>query len=321
MARALRGARRNVDIATPFLSRPVAGLLVRESYNARRRRILTAVNGPAVSGGYLDPLGVEIFIEAGFEARSLRNLHAKVVLADTSWGLVGSGNLTVAGSNGANAELGVVLTSAQVRRARGYFEEWWSAAEPVDLSYLRRLARARRPKAPERQQREGRGGVWRGDPGQELEAFLHDRRGSGVWLKIMHHRGYRDDPAAWLSDTWISDVHRRSADGRPLLRPSYKVGERLVIYLSSPAQRCVAVVRVTRPAEFEPERVRREGFRGDDERWGWVTEVTGERAIAVAHAPTLDQLGIPSASVMRNSHIRLTPDQYARALRHIPAPD
>jgi phosphatidylserine/phosphatidylglycerophosphate/cardiolipin synthase-like enzyme len=153
MARGLRGARRKVDIATPFLSKPVAGLLVRESHNARQRRILTAVNGPAVAGGYLDPLGVEIFIEAGFETRSLRNLHAKVVLADTSWGLVGSGNLTVAGSNGANAELGVVLTSAQIRRARGHFEEWWSAAEPVDLSYLRRLARTRRPKAPERQQR------------------------------------------------------------------------------------------------------------------------------------------------------------------------
>src|ERR1700709_2618239 len=96
---ALRASRSTVDIATPFMSHPVAALLVRESAMAKRRRLLIALNDAAVQGGYLDPRGVEAFVEGNFEIRSLRNLHAKLVVADRRWGLVGSGNLTIAGSN------------------------------------------------------------------------------------------------------------------------------------------------------------------------------------------------------------------------------
>ncbi len=67
------------------------------------RRFITALNSPAVEGGYLDPDAVEELLSAGFEARSLRNLHAKVLIADSTWGLIGSGNLTAAGANGGNA--------------------------------------------------------------------------------------------------------------------------------------------------------------------------------------------------------------------------
>ena len=62
-----------------------------------RGRLITALNVAAIEGGYLDPDGVEEFLVGGFAVRSLRNLHAKILLADDSWGLVGSGNLTVAG--------------------------------------------------------------------------------------------------------------------------------------------------------------------------------------------------------------------------------
>src|ERR1700748_2285390 len=96
---ALRVARKSVAIATPFLSHPVAALLVRESIGIPSRQLLIALNDAAVEGGYLDPRGVAEFLDGGYEIRSLRNLHAKVVAVDRRWGLVGSGNLTVAGSN------------------------------------------------------------------------------------------------------------------------------------------------------------------------------------------------------------------------------
>lgn len=116
---ALRSSRESIEIATPFLSLPVAEQLVRAGDEGRADecRLVTAVNDAAVLGGYLDPSTIEAFIDAGFEVRSLRNLHAKVVVVDRVWGIVGSGNLTSAGLDGHNAELGVVLSRAQARAA------------------------------------------------------------------------------------------------------------------------------------------------------------------------------------------------------------
>jgi phosphatidylserine/phosphatidylglycerophosphate/cardiolipin synthase-like enzyme len=142
MAVALRRAARSISIATPFLSRSVAGHLVRAADEglAHRRRLLTALNDSAVAGGYLSIDAIEEFLAAQFEVRSLRNLHAKVLIVDSSWALIGSGNLTEGGVNGRNAELGIVLSPAQARDAeRLYFRRWWRAAEPLDLSYMRKL--------------------------------------------------------------------------------------------------------------------------------------------------------------------------------------
>jgi hypothetical protein len=287
----------------------------------RRRQLLIALNDAAVEGGYLDPRGIEEFLLAGFEIRSLRNLHAKVVIADECWALVGSGNLTVAGSSGGNAELGVVLDAKQARRAqRTFFKAWWAAAEPLDVDYLRSLERTVRPPSPTRRQRKGKGGLFSTESGQLLRSVQSPSH-NPYWLKIMHHRPEREDPSSWHGEFWISDAHRlRPSDGAPLLRPSYQVGDRLVIYLSRDERHaCPAIVRVTRPPIYEPDRVRRDGGRpGDDDQWAWVTEVVGERATALEDAPTLSELGVASASVRQHSHIALTPDQFRRAVQAMP---
>jgi phosphatidylserine/phosphatidylglycerophosphate/cardiolipin synthase-like enzyme len=65
-----------------------------------------------VRRGVLSLAGLETLRAAGFELRSVPNLHVKAAIVDTDWGLAGSGNLTVSGlaahSNG-NVELGIVL--------------------------------------------------------------------------------------------------------------------------------------------------------------------------------------------------------------------
>jgi hypothetical protein len=85
---ALRTSRDSVRIAAPFLSLPVAQLMVRATRfgSSGKRRLLTALNEPAVDGGYLDPWAITEFERSEFEIRSLRNLHAKVVLVDDGWG-------------------------------------------------------------------------------------------------------------------------------------------------------------------------------------------------------------------------------------------
>jgi hypothetical protein len=318
---ALRGARNSIAIATPFLSHQVAALLVREAIGIPNRRLLIALNDAAVEGGYLDPRGVAEFLRGDFQIRSLRNLHAKVVVVDRRWALVGSGNLTVAGSNGGNAELGVVLSPSQARKAIGsFFEAWWTAGEPLDVARLRRLANRRRPASPERRQRAGQGGLFKTDAGSELKAFVDDPARGGYWLKIMHHRPERESENNWRGNFWISDVHRlRPSDGAPLLKPNYRLGDRLVIYLSREGRRaCPAIVRVTGLPRYDPDTVRREGRPDDYKSWSWVTEVEGERVVSMDKAPTLADIGIKASSIRQHSRIRMNHRQFQRALAAIP---
>ena len=113
----LRRARREGRIATPFLSEPVARQLVAETTLARARTfsLLTWLTDASTGSGFLDPHGLDVLIEAGWNVRSLRRLHAKVVLVDGNFGLVGSGNFTAAGLQGGNVELGVVCRHPNAR--------------------------------------------------------------------------------------------------------------------------------------------------------------------------------------------------------------
>lgn len=222
LAAAVRAARQRVLIATPFLSLPVAQLLVRaaDTSTAREKRLLTAVNVAAVEGGYLDPFAVQAFVDAGFEVGSLRNLHAKSVLVDDAWGLVGSGNMTVAGANGGKAELGVVLTRTQARQARKeHFDAWWAHGKPVDIAALHRLDR-HRPARPERRQRDGQGGMFSAPVGRELASFSRDRRNSGYWLKVMYGNADRAARASWKDVPCGSTTRTSSATVRRSVGPA-----------------------------------------------------------------------------------------------------
>jgi phosphatidylserine/phosphatidylglycerophosphate/cardiolipin synthase-like enzyme len=321
VAHACGQARSHIDIATPFLSADVAAYVVRacDDGTARERRFITALNVPAVEGGYLDPDGIEEFIAGGFEARSLRNLHAKAIIVDGAWALIGSGNLTVAGSNGANAELGIVLDSRQAKQARrDHFEHWWAAAEPVDLKWLRTLKR-REPSSSRRRRREGQGGLLHTPASVDLRAFSRDRHDSGYWLKILYSDDDRMTARHWRRRMWVSDRHTdRPGGGDPLRRPSYKVGEHLVIYVTrGERQACPAVVRVAQAPEFDPGLVAREASREDAKKWGWVTWVEPVASIALSRAPSLSDIGVDAQSVRQQGHIHLDRRQYRRALELI----
>lgn len=321
MASAARRARRSVIVVSPFMTADVAAYLVRacDDGAARDRRLLTALNAAAVEGGYLDPDAVQEFIAGGFETRSLRNLHAKLLIADDSWALVGSGNLTTAGSNGGNAELGVVLDPAQARQARKkHFDRWWKEAEPLDVAYMQSLRR-KRPRAPKRRRRDGRGGIFNQASDVDLGAFSRDKTGSGYWLKILYGSEDRATAAHWRGRTWVSDRHtERPGGGNPLGKPSYRVGEHLVIYVSTgPRKACPAIVRVADPPTFSPDLVEREASRADAERYGWVTWVDHVASLPLHRAPTLREIGVASQSVRQHGHIRLDRRQYRNALQQI----
>jgi hypothetical protein len=323
MMTALRYATASVSIATPFLTRSVAGHLVRAADEgaAAQRRVITALNDGAVLGGYLSIDGIEEFVAAGFEVKSLRNLHAKVLIVDAEWALIGSGNLTEAGANGGNAELGVVLGAEQAHDAQYlFFDRWWQAAESLDLAYMRNLRKREQPKAPERQRRKGRGGIYRPTPEVDLPDLRKSTRESGYWLKTQYYSDDRAQARYWKGRTWVSDRHtERPNGGEPLERPTYKEGEHLVIYLTrGPRRGCPAIVRVVAPPEYDPDLVAEEDSPESAERWAWVTWVDVLSAIDLSDAPQLGDLGIAPRSVGQHGHIHISREQYRRAWEAIP---
>jgi PLD-like domain len=311
-----RATREEILLVSPFVSAPVARELARavDASGARRRRLLTSLTAAATRAGVLSPTGLRTLLDAGFELRSGRDLHAKVALVDARWGLVGSGNLTVSGLGGdprrANAELGVLLSRAQVAAAQAIAERWWKVAEPLDAATIARFPEPSRQRAADAGEAVGPSLGRMLEP--ELESERAQGRSSGRWLKMMYDMPERED-RWWQRLQLINDEHRIRADGRVYYRPSYERGDLLTLYVVGRA--CPAIYEVTRPAEYEPERVRRDPLALPDDwrRWGYVTEVRLVKSTTLERAPTLRAIDVASASVRRHGRIRLTLEQFEAA--------
>ena len=331
LVESVRRAERRTWLTSPFLSTSVAELVAEAAIfsGVADLRFITALGADPVRRGVLSVKGLESLQKAGFDLRSVPNLHAKAAVVDNDWGLAGSGNLTVSGLGGSergNVELGIVLTVAQVAVAARYFKGWWKLAEPIlvgDLAYYRRWSPKRGIGAAKKDRGPVHGTPIPLPPGREFSRLKAERTprhpDRGYWLKMLYYDG-RDLSRWWEEMTWVSDVHtRRKRDGEPLGRPTYRVGDLLVLYLVGEV--CPAIAEVTRKAEFEPKRVRRESSRSDADRWGWVTEVRiiHKNASGLDGAPDLDRLQIAPSSVRQHGHIRISAAAYARALRGIEA--
>ena len=118
------------------------------------------------------------------------------------------------------------------------------------------------------------------------------------WLKAI---GHAKGP---LADDWLAErpasLTRTGFPRRPRMAP----GDRLVYYAS--VWRVVfAVVEVTEePALTRP-----------GTRWPWTVEVEPLLAIPLLdHAPPVEAIGVPARSMSQQSHIRLDPEHFRRAV-------
>jgi hypothetical protein len=114
------------------------------------------------------------------------------------------------------------------------------------------------------------------------------------WLKVLH-------AFHGAEQRTVGDPHRLGADGEPVMRPAYAVGDLLLVYVAG-THRCPGVVEVVAEAEFDPAQ----------ERWGWRTPVRCVVAVEPGGGPWLDDVGVPSRAVGRQSRLRLRPEQFAR---------
>jgi hypothetical protein len=130
----------------------------------------------------------------------------------------------------------------------------------------------------------------------------------GHWLKaIGHARGPL--PEAWLGDERApSRLARTGFPRRPRIAP----GDRLVLYAS--VWRAVfGLVEVTgEPTDAPPPGAARSA------RWPWWVAI--EPLVVIPHlhnAPPVEAIGVAARSMSQQSHIRLTPAQYALAVEAI----
>ena len=112
--------------------------------------------------------------------------------------------------------------------------------------------------------------------------------------------------ARWsLPDAWLEDdgLHRLSRTGFPR-RPRMEDGDRLVYYASG--WRCVfALVEVRGEPEHD----------GSDGRWPWFVRVEPLLVVPrLSNAPPVEAIGVAARSMSQQSHIRLRPEHYERAV-------
>lgn len=303
-------------LAAPFLSAHVAREIANEvSRSGLDLRLITALTSRAVASGSLSPEGIRQLLRAEFQVRSIPNLHAKTAIVDQSWAVVGSGNLTIAGADGGNVELGIELGAQQRRALVAEYERWWSHATPMgeaDLGpFMNVWGTAPRSISTGAPQSVGTPLKPLGMTTQRTRRLAGiEPKSSSFWIKAMYHDKRANAGEWWRDLTWLSAVHSIRADG-PIDRPSYGPGDMMLIYVKEP--RVVpAIVEVLSEPRFDPEFVNKETGSLDGGRWGWVSEVEVVRAVSLAEGVRLESLGV-SGRGLQNGHVRISSAQFAAA--------
>jgi hypothetical protein len=123
------------------------------------------------------------------------------------------------------------------------------------------------------------------------------------WLKALGHAKWQL-PGDWLAD---GGEHRLRRTGFPR-RPRIDPGDRLVYYASGWRAIFAVVEAVEEPTDEHPV----------SERWPWTVAVEPLLCVPSLHAaPPVEAAGVLPRSMSQQSHIRLTPEQYARAVEAI----
>lgn len=310
----VKRARERVWLTSPFLTVEIAGRIVKacDDSGVEDRRLLTALVPGSVQIGVLDPAALRLLHEGGFTIGSIANLHAKVSLIDSSWGLVGSGNLTNAGlgsNDHSNVELGVVLSHAQIQVAERLFARWWEEAKRVSAAVIEEFAAL--PHIDRRRAEIGDFGPALELPQTKgLEQILAESDAVAnlrhYWIKSNYHNP--DDPR-WWHRNWISDWRKAP----------FEVGDVIVLYLSArdggPGI-CPATVRATTRSRLDRKWVIEHRDEAAAERWPFVTQTTFVAEVPIADGVPLSVVKKSGQSV-QGGYCGITRSQFERIAREM----
>jgi len=143
----------SIVIASPYITKSGLQPILTQHANPRRRldiRILTSFEALSVLTGSLDVDVLCELWEQGNKAAvvpsvtiyDITDLHAKVCIVDGRVAVIGSGNMTRAGTLGTNVELGVKVTARrEVSEVVAQLEGWTRDLTPITATEMKRFKR------------------------------------------------------------------------------------------------------------------------------------------------------------------------------------
>ncbi len=304
----IAGAEERIWLASPFLSFPVAKQIAEAAgkSTAQDRKLLTALDERSVAVGVLDPRALEQLRKARFQIGNIENLHAKLSLVGSGWGLVGSGNLTGMGlgneEGGGNYELGAILTANQIHEASAIFAGWWTKAREVSAAEIAEYKLVPRIKSDRKKSKRGKSGAALPVANvARLQQFLTEEPSSyrRYWVDANYHNPQQE---TWWHREWIS--------GQPEV--AYNKGDVIVIYLGAKnggPKLCPAIVQATTTTEAKAAWVAKQ--RDDDpeapKRWPNVTHtmLLGE-VLPIATGVPLELINRTGES-LRRGYLEISP--------------
>lgn len=288
----------SVRLASPFLSKRVAKDLAASAKRSKARwTLITALNAQAIRSGFLSSHGLRTLVENGVRVLNLPGLHAKVYVADTRFGLVGSGNLTSTGlglDGRGNVELSVRLQGESLEQVASKFATWEESASRVDLAMIAEFeeAASRLPTDTVVQNPE------LSPAGASHPSLLQlhrdaQERPTRLWVKAETSRAR---PDVWTRKDWFAS----GGKGTPTFAP----GDLVLIYATE-SRACYAVVEVTSEATYDPAFMAAQGVpEGHPEQWPWLSRTKTRLLASEETFVPLSEIGV-SPHGLQNGRTRI----------------
>lgn len=131
-------AQKELRIAVPYYSEGVIKMILKRS-KASHKHFLLRLSDGEVRDGVQSPRAVRLLQEHHCTVKFIKNLHAKIFIADRSQAIVTSSNLTNPGLS-RNVEVGVLIDEPKaVLAVLSTFEKWYDKAGCISDAELSRL--------------------------------------------------------------------------------------------------------------------------------------------------------------------------------------
>lgn len=226
----LRAKVRQVDAAIAFVTDDVLGL-------RRGDRLVVDASDARLRTGATNPSVLAAMLARGVELWSCAGLHAKVVLVDSQWLMVGSANASKMSRKLHEAAV-VTGSRSAIAGAKQMIEQFRSAADVIDSRFIARARRVYRPPtgSPAPSARRLRGSVyWLVPSTAALDDNNHEADAAARQVEHLVRR--RGSYATWTEN---SDSILRKVDAGDSVVFAYWEGRRMLLE----PQRVLAVQRL-----------------------------------------------------------------------------
>ncbi|MGC2422596.1 MAG: phospholipase D-like domain-containing protein [Candidatus Acidiferrales bacterium] len=200
-------ARKELRIAVPYYSEDIIRIILERSKGTDRYFLLKLSDGE-VRDGVQSPRAVRLLQEHACTVKFIKNLHAKIFIADRNQAVVTSSNLTNSGLS-ENAEVGVLIDEPKaVQAVLSTFEKWYDKAGSIGDAELSRLESLPKKLCSQTCGKSYGNFVQDGTASSRVLSHSTDKRG---WILIHSQKKYGEygSPQEEIEKEWKGKVARK----------------------------------------------------------------------------------------------------------------